>query len=301
MVIGLQEKAVKRLQEVYVVSLMGKVFRIGYHSGVLEMVFRTNDEAIHTISLNENFAVLGSADKYFRLWPLDFTEFIMEAKHSNTVCEVNTNKDGLRVACGSLEGSISILDKSNFKYRYLMRSHTADILSMDFHLGKKNIITVSKDSTIRLWDPENCEQMIEFRSSIDEPLCVAAHPTLPIFSCGFQSGAMRIFVIEDTCVSDEFNIFKKPIKCLAYSPNGEILVTCCEDGSVSIHNARRQHLPTKVMKLEFIPEFVHVAFSPITRSNRIKIFKDTAVVDYNKEASDDEENINLSNYQADLC
>jgi hypothetical protein len=108
--------------------------------------------------------------------------------------------------------------------------------------------------------------MIEFRSSIDEPLCVAAHPSLPIFSCGFQSGAMRIFVIEDTCVSDEFNIFKKPIKCLAYSP----------DGSVSIHNARRQHLPTKVMKSEFPPEFVHVAFSPYTRSNRIKVLKQTS-------------------------
>jgi WD repeat-containing protein 90 len=134
MTIGLQEKAVKRLQEIYVVSMSGKVFRIGYSSGALEMVFRTNDESIHSISLNETFAVLGSADKYFRLWPLDFTEFIMEAKHGNTVCAVNINRDGLRVACGSLEGSISILDKSNFKYRYLMRSHIAEILSMDFHL-----------------------------------------------------------------------------------------------------------------------------------------------------------------------
>lgn len=129
--------------------------------------------------------MVGSEDTYFRLWPLDFSEFIMEAKHTSTVCEVNIHKDALRVACGSLEGSISILDKSNFKYRYLMRSHTADILAMDFHVGKCNIITVSKDSTIRLWDPDNFEQLVEFKSSIDEPLCVAAHPTLPIFSCGF--------------------------------------------------------------------------------------------------------------------
>lgn len=84
---------------------------------------------------------------------------------------------------------------------------------------------------------------------------------------------MRIFVIEDTCVSDEFNLFKKPIRQLAYAPNGEILVTCCEDGSVSIHNARRQHLPVKMMKIDFPPEFVHVAFSPIVRSTGLKILR----------------------------
>lgn len=179
------DKQIKKCREIYVASRTGKIFRINYETQALEVVFRTNDEAIHSISLNETFAVVGSEDKNFRLWPLDFSEFIMEAKHSSTVCEVNIHKDALRVACGSLEGSISILDKSNFKYRYLMRSHTADILAMDFHVGKRNIITVSKDSTIRLWDPENFEQMIEFKSSIDEPLCVAAHPTLPIFSCGF--------------------------------------------------------------------------------------------------------------------
>lgn len=217
----------------------------------------------------------------------------MEAKHRSTVCSVDISRDALRVACGSLQGSLGILDKSNSKYKTLMRSHTSDVLSMDFHLAKKNIITVSKDSTIRLWDPASCEQMIEFSSSIDEPLCVAAHPSLPIFSCGFQSGAMRIFDIEETCVSDEFNQFSKPIRRLAYSPNGEILVTCCEDGSVSVHNARRQHLPTKVMKLEFQPEFVHVAFSPITRTSRIRVLKqEHPGVEIEDEAS---ENFNMSN------
>ena len=137
---------------------------------------------------------------------------------------------------------------------------------MDFHLAKKNVITVSHDDTIRLWDLQTFDQVVEFSSPIDQPLCVAAHPTLPIFSCGFQSGHMRVFDIEKTCACDNFTQFNKPIRAIAYSPNGDLLVTCCEDGSVALHNARRQHLPTKVMNLEFAPEFVHVAFSsPIAR------------------------------------
>jgi hypothetical protein len=72
----------------------------------------------------------------------------------------------------------------------------------------------------------------------------------------------------------EFLEFKKPIKKLAYSPNGELLIACCLDGSVSFHNANRQHLPMKKLILDFPPENVHVAFSPITRSKKIKVLKE---------------------------
>jgi WD40 repeat protein len=79
--------------------------------------------------------------------------------------------------------------------------------------------------------------VVEFSSPIDQPLCVAAHPYLPIFTCGFASGTMRVFDIEKTCVADEFTQFNKPIKKLSYAPNGNLLVTCCEDGSIALHNA----------------------------------------------------------------
>ena len=134
---------------------------------------------------------------------------------------------------------MGVLDKSNQRYRTLVRSHTDAILGVDFHKVKRNIITVSNDGTIRLWDTEHFQQVVEFSSPIDQPLCVAAHPTLPIFSCGFQSGTMRVFDIEKTCVADEFTQFNKPIRKIAYSPSGDLLVTCCENGSIALHNALR--------------------------------------------------------------
>lgn len=110
---------------------------------------------------------------------------------------------------------------------------------MDFHLIKKNVITVSRDKTIRLWDVDTFDQVYEFSSPIDQPLTVAAHPYLPLFSCGFESGVMRVFDIERTCVADEFSQFNNPLQKLAYSPNGDLLVTCCVDGGVAIHNPKR--------------------------------------------------------------
>ena len=83
---------------------------------------------------------------------------------------------------------------------------------------------------------------------------------------------MRVFDIEKTCVCDNFTQFSKPIRAIAYSPNGDLLVTCCEDGSIALHNARRQHLPTKILNLEFKPEFVHVAFSQAITRRRLVNF-----------------------------
>lgn len=117
-----------------------------------------------------------------------------------------------------------------------------------------------------MWNIENFDQNVEFTSPIDQPLALAAHPTRHIFSVGFESGTMRIFDIEKTKVAEEFTQFNKPIKCMAYAPTGDLLITCSVDGSVALHNANRGHLPIKMMHLEFAPMYVHVAFSePITR------------------------------------
>lgn len=45
-------------------------------------------------------------------------------------------------------------------------------------------------------------------------------------------------------------------------------MTCCVDGGIAIHNPRRQHLPIKMMHLEFPPEYVFVAFTQLLQAVR---------------------------------
>jgi WD repeat-containing protein 90 len=82
---------------------------------------------------------------------------VLEVGHEGTVCSLDISSDGLRIVCGTLSGSLGVLDKSNQRYRTLIRAHTDKILSMDFHLALRNIITVSMDGTIRLWNLKNFE------------------------------------------------------------------------------------------------------------------------------------------------
>ena len=193
------------LKRIFVGSKHGMVFQVNYQTETLEATYKTNDGAIHSLAVNDAFCVTGSEDCYLRVWPLDFQEFFMEAQHEGTVSAVDIHSDGLKVVCGTIYGSIGILDKSNQNYKTLLRSHTGEILAMDFHKQKHNIITVSKDKTIRLWDIDSNDEVYEFSSPVDQPLCVSAHPTLNLFACGFESGKMRIFDIDTTEVVDEFS------------------------------------------------------------------------------------------------
>ena len=58
----------------------------------------------------------------------------------------------------------------------MLRSHTDEVLAMDFHCLKQNIITVSRDKKIRLWDVETFDEVYEFSSPVDQPLCISSHP-----------------------------------------------------------------------------------------------------------------------------
>lgn len=101
------------LKRVYVASKHGMVYQISYHTEQLEATYQTNDSDIYSIAVNEAFCVTGSADQFIRVWALDFSDFFMEAKHEGTVCAVDISPDGLRVACGTLNGSLGVLNKAN--------------------------------------------------------------------------------------------------------------------------------------------------------------------------------------------
>lgn len=62
-------------------------------------------------------------------------------------------------------------------------------------------------------------------------------------------------------MSHEFALFDQSLESLRYDNTGSLLVACCKDGRVSIHNASRQHLPVKQFKLNNPPENAFVRFT----------------------------------------
>lgn len=112
------------MMRLFVGTKHGMVYVVNYEKEKLEATHKTNDSAIYSIAVSEGFCVIGSQDSFLRVWPNDFQGFFMEAQHEGIVSSVDISNDRLRVAVGTMYGSIGILDKSNSDYKTLMRSHT---------------------------------------------------------------------------------------------------------------------------------------------------------------------------------
>lgn len=132
-----------------------------------------------------------------RVWLLDFSEYFIEAPHDGTVSAVDISPDGTQIICGTINGSLGMVDIAKEKYVTLLRSHSDEILTAAYNTDRNYIITVSKDKTIRIWGVDgNFQKIYEFVSPNDQAIAVSSHPSMPLFSCGFESGTLRVFDIE---------------------------------------------------------------------------------------------------------
>ena len=117
----------------YIGSSSGAVFQISCLSQELESVYLVQNSPIMSISSNEVFIVTGSEDGYCRVWPVGFEEFIMEARHDSSVCSVDISYDSLEVICGTLNGSIGVLNIKEKSYMTVFRSPNSDVIQLILH------------------------------------------------------------------------------------------------------------------------------------------------------------------------
>lgn len=156
--------------------------------------------AISSLSVSPATCAVGSEDGYLRLWPLDFSSVLLEAEHDGPVSSVSFSPDGLRVLSTTTSGHLGFLDVPSREYAVLARSHMAPVLALSTAQNRGQMATVSLDHTVRIWDLTTLQQLYDFSSSEETPCAVAFHPTLPNFFCGFISGAVRSFSLENSGV-----------------------------------------------------------------------------------------------------
>ena len=60
----------------------GVVLQINYGTRTLERVYQLHSAAINCMVVSEGLCVTGSDDKFLRIWPLDFSDFLLEVSIS---------------------------------------------------------------------------------------------------------------------------------------------------------------------------------------------------------------------------
>eukprot|EP00817_Percolomonadidae_sp_ATCC50343_P007768 CAMPEP_0117431682 /NCGR_PEP_ID=MMETSP0758-20121206/11211_1 /TAXON_ID=63605 /ORGANISM="Percolomonas cosmopolitus, Strain AE-1 (ATCC 50343)" /LENGTH=277 /DNA_ID=CAMNT_0005220925 /DNA_START=776 /DNA_END=1605 /DNA_ORIENTATION=- len=93
-----------RSHRLYVATAVGSLYQINYQKRLIECIYQLHDGPIRTVYVNEGMCVTGSDDHFVRVWPLDFSDYFLEAEHESPVTNVDISKDGLQLCVGTESG-----------------------------------------------------------------------------------------------------------------------------------------------------------------------------------------------------
>ena len=82
-------------QRVMFGSNQGMIFIVNMMTRKLQSVFKVHEGSINSISISSGFCVTGGEDHYVRVWPLDFSEFHLEAKYEGGIKALSVAFDGV--------------------------------------------------------------------------------------------------------------------------------------------------------------------------------------------------------------
>ncbi|RHY17122.1 hypothetical protein DYB28_000206 [Aphanomyces astaci] len=217
----------------YVASSHGTVLVVDYDSMALTCVYKLHDGPIHCLRVNEGFCVTGAADGYLRVWPLDFSDFYLEASHEAPVASVDLSVDGLHALIGCVNGTIGMLEISTQQYTTVVRAHTGAITALALSPRSDSFVTTSTDGTIRVWDVTTGTQTYEFQDDDRAATAIAYHPRRDVVAVGFASGTLRLFDIPTMQIHETYQQHRGAVasvvygRSACYSSGGDDRQLCC--------------------------------------------------------------------------
>jgi WD40 repeat protein len=95
---------------VYAASNKGLVLKFHYGTAQVLCAFQLHDSPISCFKVFNGFAVSAAVDNRLRIWPLDFGDFLLEARHEGVVTSINASKDFSKLLVGTTSGTLGVLD-----------------------------------------------------------------------------------------------------------------------------------------------------------------------------------------------
>ncbi|KAF4664967.1 WD repeat domain 90, partial [Perkinsus olseni] len=231
----------------------------------LKLRYRLYDDGcpIWAITVTEGFVCTAGDDGYVRVWPLDFTNYYMQAKLPGPVYGLDLTPDDLQLVCSVGDGSVGVLDLEACKYTVVSRSHKSKIRCAAVSFCGTKLCTATADGCMRVWEIANgtAKTLLEFKAEPDFPTSLAFQPSIaieegeaPLLAVGFETGAVMIFEIsavgDHTKTSSpmfELKHHAHPVTSLSFASvsSSSLLLSGDTTGRVVIHDEARKFEATR--------------------------------------------------------
>ncbi|KAK9836570.1 hypothetical protein WJX74_003288 [Apatococcus lobatus] len=205
---------------------------------------------------------------FLRIWPLDFSDFLLEAEHEAPVTSIGVSQDGLHIVLGTEAGSIGKLALLTQAYTPLLTSHTDTVHATAAVPSRQDLFcTAAADGAVAMWQLGEQQSMWEIRIGKEAARCCAFHPVQPHLAVGSAEGRLRVFDTSTRAVIQEMSQHHTPIVAVCYQPSGQRLFSLGMDGGLCVYSTARLYIPVQyVAPAAAILSLSEAEALPLTRS-----------------------------------
>jgi WD40 repeat protein len=155
----------KKPVNVHVSTECGLVYIINFYSRQVDKIVQVNEGPVQALlhfdgsqESNGGFFMTCSREQgVLRLWNHDFSKLASEVSLNQTIASCDINVDGNEIAVLAQNGTISLLELESSAFSVLMRSHADEVQGIALNDITGSLISIGKDSSIKVWHAETME------------------------------------------------------------------------------------------------------------------------------------------------
>jgi uncharacterized protein (TIGR03067 family) len=211
--------------------------------------------------LSQGRAVSTSGDKSLRLWNVATGELLRQWDDApgRTPTSLAVSADERLAATGCFDGAINVWGLDAEQRLRRISAHTKPVHDLTFTPNGRQLLSVSADETVRVWDVETGTEVRRI-DSLKGPRCVAVSPDGRWLVVGCYSWHVAIFNLETAALAKELKAVGGAVLDVTFCPDGRQVAAGTQDGHVVIWDVESEAIVTRL--LGHTAAVGNVAFTP---------------------------------------
>lgn len=238
----------------------------GFSNGLFVLYEMPDFNMIHTLSISQNeidFVTINQSGEWLAfgasklgqllVWEWQSESYILKQQgHFDSMNSLVYSPDGQRVITTADDGKIKVWDVDSGFCIVTFTEHTSGVTACEFAKKGNVLFTSSLDGSIRAWDLIRYRNFRTFTAPTRLSFsCMSVDPSGEVVAAGsLDSFDIHIWSVQTGQLLDQLSGHEGPVCSLAFSPNGDLLVSGSWDRTARIWSIFNRTQTSEPLQLE---------------------------------------------------